>query len=189
MNSFLITNLSLYVFWISDWSLVSSLLLLSTTDCESESESQSVCFKALNCGLRPDFYYCLTVAGCWCVAFSLTRGRICSLQLLLVLANAVILGSESLGTRDHVLPSQIRDFPFRRLLRLAGLREVFEPPPHGWTDREWIKCPFSTQCAPQTEHTLERFVCCNLLVRCHGNACLPNRCPATVYSALPWEYA
>jgi hypothetical protein len=32
------------------------------------------------------------------------------LQLLLPLASAVILGSESRGTRDHILLSQIRDF-------------------------------------------------------------------------------
>jgi hypothetical protein len=36
-------------------------------------------------------------------------GRICRLQLLLVLASAVILGSESRGTRDHILLSQIRE--------------------------------------------------------------------------------
>jgi hypothetical protein len=59
---------------------------------------------------------------CWCGALSLTRGRVCRLQLLLGLASAVILGSESLGTRDHILLSQIWDFPFRCLLRLAGSR-------------------------------------------------------------------
>jgi hypothetical protein len=41
---------------------------------------------------------------------------VCRLQLLLVLASAVILGSESRGsesrgTRDHILLSQIRDSP------------------------------------------------------------------------------
>jgi hypothetical protein len=41
---------------------------------------------------------------------------VCRLQLLLALASAVILGSESRGTRDHILISQIGDFPFRRLL-------------------------------------------------------------------------
>jgi hypothetical protein len=45
------------------------------------------------------------------VGFSLTRGRVCHLQLLLTLASAVIL-------------SQIRDFPFRPLLHLAGLRHT-----------------------------------------------------------------
>jgi hypothetical protein len=69
---------------------------------------------------------------CWCGAFSLTRGRDCRLQLLLALANAVILGSEFLGTHDHILLSQIRDFPFCSLLRLAGLRWRYStPPPHG----------------------------------------------------------
>jgi hypothetical protein len=58
---------------------------------------------------------------CWCGALSLTRGRVCRLQLLLALANAVILRSKSPGTHDHILLCQIRDFPFRRLLRLTGL--------------------------------------------------------------------
>jgi hypothetical protein len=49
---------------------------------------------------------------CWCGALSLTRGRVCSLQLLLVLASSDILGSKSLGTRDHILLSQFRDFLF-----------------------------------------------------------------------------
>jgi hypothetical protein len=70
--------------------------------------------------------------GCWCRAPSQKRGRICRLQLLLAFASAVILGSESLGIRYHILLSQIRDFPFRRLLGLAGLRWRYStPPPHG----------------------------------------------------------
>jgi hypothetical protein len=78
--------------------------------------------------------------------------------LPLGLTSAVILGSESCGTHDHILLSQTRDspnmegqvpilyhqelggpiitpgtaFPFRRLLRLAGLRWRYStPPPHG----------------------------------------------------------
>jgi hypothetical protein len=52
--------------------------------------------------------------------------------MLLDLASAVFLGSESLGTRDHILLSQTRDFSFRRLLRLAGSRWGYStPPPHG----------------------------------------------------------
>jgi hypothetical protein len=65
-------------------------------------------------------------------ALSLTRGRICRLQLLLALASAVILGSESRGARDLILLSQIRDFLFRRLLRLAGLRWRYSTPPPHW---------------------------------------------------------
>jgi hypothetical protein len=81
-------------------------------------------------GLRPDFYYCGAIAG----LSSLTRGRVCRLQLLLALAIAVILGSESRGTRGHILLCQIRDFPFRRLIRLAVLRWRYSnSPPHGIT--------------------------------------------------------
>jgi hypothetical protein len=73
---------------------------------------------------------------CCCVALSVTRGRVCRLKLLPVLASAVIFGSESHGTRDYILLSQIRDFPFRRLLRLAGLRwRSSTPPPHGRFNR------------------------------------------------------
>jgi hypothetical protein len=42
-----------------------------------------------------------------CGAPSLTRGQVCLLCMLLVLASAVFLGSESLGTRDHMLLSHI----------------------------------------------------------------------------------
>jgi hypothetical protein len=66
------------------------------------------------------------------VGRSLTRGRVCRLQLLLALASAVILVSESRWTQNHILLSQIRDCPFRRLLLLAGLRWRYStPPPHG----------------------------------------------------------
>jgi hypothetical protein len=75
--------------------------------------------------------------SCFCGAPSLTRGRVWLLYMLLVFASAVFLGSESLGTRDHILLSQIWDFPFRRLLRLAGSRWRYTiPPPHG--DSAWI---------------------------------------------------
>jgi hypothetical protein len=92
------------------------------------------------------------------VTSSLMRGWVCRLQLLLAFASAVILRSESRGTHDHILLSQIRDFPnledqvplfisprnrvarlysgtgfsFRCLLRLAGPRWRYSnPPPHG----------------------------------------------------------
>jgi hypothetical protein len=93
-------------------------------------------------GLRPDLYYCLQVAGCWFAALSLTRGRVCRLLLLLALTSAVFLESESLGTRDHIFLSQIWDFPFRRLLRLAGSRWKYStPPPHGFR-MNWIQVKF-----------------------------------------------
>jgi hypothetical protein len=60
---------------------------------------------------------------CWCGAVSLTRKRVCRLQLLLVLATAVILESESRGNRDHILLFQIRDSP-----NLEGQVPVFISP-------------------------------------------------------------
>jgi hypothetical protein len=43
----------------------------------------------------------------FCGAFSLTRGRVYLLYMLLAFVSAVFLGSEPLGTRDHTLVSQI----------------------------------------------------------------------------------
>jgi hypothetical protein len=43
------------------------------------------------------------------VTSSCQRGGVCRLQLLLALTSAVILGSESRGTHDHILLSQIGD--------------------------------------------------------------------------------
>jgi hypothetical protein len=43
------------------------------------------------------------------VASSLMSGWVCRLQLLLALANAIILRSESHETHDHILLSQILD--------------------------------------------------------------------------------
>jgi hypothetical protein len=51
------------------------------------------------------------------------RGWVCGLQLLLVLASVVILRSESRGTYDHILLSQIRNFP-----NLKGQVPVFVSP-------------------------------------------------------------
>jgi hypothetical protein len=45
---------------------------------------------------------------CWFGASSLTRGGVCRLQLLLVLASAVIFGSESRRTRGHILLSRLK---------------------------------------------------------------------------------
>jgi hypothetical protein len=92
---------------------------------------------------------------CWCGAPSLTRGRVCHLQLLLALTSTVILRSKSRGTHDHILLSQIPDssnlegqvpylylqeqggpvippgtgFPCRCLLRLVGLRWKYSNQP------------------------------------------------------------
>jgi hypothetical protein len=56
-------------------------------------------------------------------ALSVERGRVCHLQFLLVLISAIILGSESRGTHDYILLSQIWDCP-----NLEGQVPVFISP-------------------------------------------------------------
>jgi hypothetical protein len=63
---------------------------------------------------------------CWCGAPSLTRGRVCCLQLLLVLASVVMNVSESRGTHDHILLSQIETPPTWRA------RSPYLYPPENW---------------------------------------------------------
>jgi hypothetical protein len=127
---------------------------------------------------------------CWCGALSLTRGRVCHLQLLLALASAVILGSESRGTRDHILLSQIRDFPFRRLLRLAGLRWKYSaPPPHGsYCSQLKFSPPWNRMLAPRIGDTLSKGNFSSVVqvvvtgitfvnIRCSDSNYLPSPCP------------
>jgi hypothetical protein len=104
-------------------------LLLETTDGQSASLSWN---KAPICGLWPDFYYCQTVAGLlmWGALSDERTGL--SFTIAAGLASAVILGSESRGSRDHILVYKFRNFTFRPLLRLAGLRWRYAtPPPQG----------------------------------------------------------
>jgi hypothetical protein len=59
--------------------------------------------QSVSLGVEPH----LTVTVLFCGAPSLTIARVCLLYMLLALASAVFLGSESLGTHDHILLSQI----------------------------------------------------------------------------------
>jgi hypothetical protein len=61
------------------------------------------------CGQFVSFF--LLIIFCWCGAPSLTGGLVCSFQLLLSIAIAVFLGSETLGTHDHILVSQFVSLP------------------------------------------------------------------------------
>jgi hypothetical protein len=65
---------------------------------------------------RHQFFFLLEIflkhlLVCYFVAPSMTRGRVCNLLLLLVLASAVPLESESRGTQDHILLSQFLRLP------------------------------------------------------------------------------
>jgi hypothetical protein len=70
---------------------------------------------------------------------SLPRGLVCRLQLLLAFDSWAILGSESRGTHDHTLLSQIWDSP-----NLEGPAPYLYPPGTGWpsyTPRHWVSSP------------------------------------------------
>jgi hypothetical protein len=107
---------------------------------------------------------------CWFGAAFLTRGRVCRLQLLLALASAVIFWPESRRTRGHILLSQIRDFPFRHLLRFAGSRWRYStPPPHGypWGSRP-IFVLITSRHGPHRKHSSQQFVYCCAWICYHG---------------------
>jgi hypothetical protein len=97
---------------------------------DGQSISKSWC-RALSGAHDQIFITLWQLGSCFCGARSLTRGRVCLLYML-ALASAVFLGSESLGSRDHILLSQFWDFPLRRFLRFAESRWKYSTPsPHG----------------------------------------------------------
>jgi hypothetical protein len=99
----------------------------------SQSESVTlrlaVCRQSVHLGDKPletgdqQFFHLNIFGHRPCVISSLTRRLVCHLQLLLVLASEVILVSESHGTHDYILLSQIRDSP-----NLEGQIPVFISP-------------------------------------------------------------
>jgi hypothetical protein len=129
---------------LHDWRFTANQFVLAKSPLRPTSRA---IFQLNTCGYSPY------------VTSSLMRGWVCHLQLLLSLVSAVILRSESHGTHDHILLSQIQNFQklegqvpvfisprtrvarlypqalgfhFRRLLRLAGLRwRYLNPPSHG----------------------------------------------------------
>jgi hypothetical protein len=95
------------------------------------------------------------------------------LYMLLALASVVFLGSESLGSRDHILLSQFWDFPFRRLLRLAGSRWRYSTPPPR------IVSKITPRHGPHREHPL--FHCCS----CLSAGCVFSVLSSFVLGSLP----
>jgi hypothetical protein len=103
---------------LCDWGFTVNQFVLATSPLRLATSN--LIFQTNTCGHSPY------------VTSSLMRGWVCRLKLVLALASAVILRSESHGTRPHFTVSDSRllqpegytlgtGFPFRRLLRLAGL--------------------------------------------------------------------
>jgi hypothetical protein len=78
-----------------DWLFTANQFVLATTPWGPRHKN--IIFPLNTCGYSPY------------VTSSLKRGWVCHLKLLLVLASEVVLRSESRGTHDHILRSQIRD--------------------------------------------------------------------------------
>jgi hypothetical protein len=79
-----------------------------TFKIQIQSKCESV--KSIHWIPWPDFFFVWQLRVSWCGAPSLTRGCVCNLlvQLLLVLAKAVTLGSKSRRTHDPILLSHLR---------------------------------------------------------------------------------
>jgi hypothetical protein len=92
-----------------DWQFTANQFVLAPSLLRPAT---SIFFQLNTCGYSPY------------VTSSLTRGWVYSLQLLLELASADILGSVSRGTHDRILLSQSRD----SLLNLEGHIPVFISP-------------------------------------------------------------
>jgi hypothetical protein len=118
---------------------------------------------------------------------SLTRGRLCRLQFLLVLASAVILESEFRGTRDHILLCQVRVFPFRctrnDLNSILFSSYIAYPCPRKRSSQSYglvSKNPYQSE----NVHSVS---CWPLRINLHGNAFVNmSTCHNTI--TLPWKW-
>jgi hypothetical protein len=127
-NSTTELNSELSYEWTNDSRIESSIVeSYITTDGPSASLSWN---KAPIWDLWPDFYYCQTVAGLliWGALSDARTG----------LSFIITAGPRQLShsrvrvpwdSRQYFSVSEIRYFPFRRLLRLAGLRWKYSTPP------------------------------------------------------------
>jgi hypothetical protein len=130
---------------------------------------------------------------CRCGALSLTRGRICRLQLLLAFASAVILAAESHGTLDHILLSQVETSLSVASYDSQGYGGGIRPRLHTEMSLECTnELPFITSTLPEYKSPC-RTVNCPLLLCLLPRECLcyyslPQkqvfscRCPAMDYS-------
>jgi hypothetical protein len=102
---------------------------------------------------------------CWCGVLSLTRGRVSRLQLLLVFASAVILGSESRNSRPYFTLSDSR-LPFSSppMTRRATVM-VFDPDStrDSFTPRHLLVLIWTWN-GPHRKQRFQKFLCCCLVI-------------------------
>jgi hypothetical protein len=167
--------MSLYLFRNSENLRVRVTLRLTVSQSVSQSVSKSWC-RAQSGAHDQTVITVWQLRSCFCGAPSLTRGWVCLLYMLLALASAVFIGSESLGTRDHILLSQIWDFPFSRLLRLAGSRWRYSTlPPHEYLKTYGSQLSLYSRNTDRAENSLSIVV----------GEYLPRSCIVTVAARTP----
>jgi hypothetical protein len=134
---------------------LSSVKFYVTTDGQPASMSWN---KAPIWGLWPDLYYFCDSYGLVLVGRPLWRED----GSVFYMCCWPLPAQSFFGTRDHILLSQIWDFPFRRLLRLAGSRWRYSIlPPH--EDPHVIL--FITSGEPNRDHHFEQLWFCPLSQR------------------------
>jgi hypothetical protein len=111
-NSILILEKEGEIELLYDWRLTANHFILGTNPLRPTTSN--LFFQLNTWGYSPH------------VTYSLTRGWVWRLQLVLALASAAILRSVSRGTHNHILLSQIRDSP-----NLEGQVPVFILPGTG----------------------------------------------------------
>jgi hypothetical protein len=99
------------VVWIMKPCSLAPISSQSHIATDGQSISNSLC--RAPSGAHDQIFIALwPLQSCFYGASSLTRGRVCLLYVLMVLASIVFLGSESLETHHHIFLSQIWGFLF-----------------------------------------------------------------------------
>jgi hypothetical protein len=135
-----------------------------TTDGQSASLSWN---KTPIWGLGPYFYYCQTAAGLLMLGALSDERMGLSFTITAGLASAVILGSESRGTRDQMLLSPSHDVHFRRRLRLAGLRWRYSTPPPHYSS--FNSHPYNSTERTEWKRRFQQYLYCCMSICCIRN--------------------
>jgi hypothetical protein len=91
-------------------------------------------------------------------------------KLFLALTSAVILGTESYWTRDHILLSRIQDFLFVASYDSQGCGERIRPLLHMGMPLLPSIVPLTTHLlGPSSKHRSQHYFYCYMRIRCRGD--------------------